>query len=621
MAVVFRKYVLALFLITVILSCPARGQEVVKGLTSNHSITALKQLPAALSKGVTDTLSLPFFDDFSYDGPFPDQAIWSDNYVFINNTFSRDQRTRGMATFDLLDSDGLIYQHATTTGFPADILTSNPIDLEYDAADSIYLTFLYQPGGLGDAPGHGDSLTVQFYAPDEESWYSVWREPGSETRPFRMAVIPVTSEKYLKKGFRFRFRAYGSLSSGAGDPGMQSSGDNWNIDYVKLDKGRSHNDTIMRDVAFTLPVRSLLNRHEAIPMPHYRQIYMSEMGTSIPVTYKNNDTITRNITRQFRIYDINSGDIVHSFSGGATNIEPGTTVNYSAPLFYTFPLEGTDTASYLIKSYIITDEFDPKRNDSITYTQDFANYFSFDDGTAEAGYGITGQGAANAMVAYRFRSYIPDSLRAISICFNHSHNNANIRSFDLMVWDNDNGMPGEVLYSQEGVMVEPGEEINGFHTYILDEPIYIDNIFFIGWRQRSETFLNAGADMNSHHDGRLFYWINGNWHESQIDGTVMIRAVTGPRLPSTGIDDIIQHPTADMSLYPNPASEIINVVIDDAIKHDATFTIFDIRGRVVMEGGRSTTIDISGLTPGVYIITAIGRNGYPLAHKRFIKAR
>ena len=68
----------------------------------------------------------------------------------------------------------------------------------------------------------------------------------------------------------------------------------------------------------------------------------------------------------------------------------------------------------------------------------------------EAGYGINGLGSNNAMVAYRFRSFMEDTLRAISICFNDNYQNANLRTFDLMVWDDAGGIPGTVLCSVEG---------------------------------------------------------------------------------------------------------------------------------------------------------------------------
>ena len=33
-----------------------------------------------------DSIDLPFIDDFSYAGPYPDPNLWLDNRVFINNS-------------------------------------------------------------------------------------------------------------------------------------------------------------------------------------------------------------------------------------------------------------------------------------------------------------------------------------------------------------------------------------------------------------------------------------------------------------------------------------------------------------------------------------------------------
>ena len=94
--------------------------------------------------------------------------------------------------------------------------------------------------------------------------------------------------------------------------------------------------------------------------------------------------------------------VAHSFSPGATNISPLTNVDYNANLIYTFNTSNPDSALFRITCSLKTDAFDPKENDTIVYYQIFKNYFSFDDGSSEGGYGINGLGSRNAMVAYRF---------------------------------------------------------------------------------------------------------------------------------------------------------------------------------------------------------------------------
>jgi Secretion system C-terminal sorting domain len=615
---------LILINITLFIFCltTIKAQEVVTGLQSNPLVrSAWKKSDKRKGLNVSDTLNLPFFDDFSKLTVYPDQSKWLDNYVFINNTYSNQQKTVGVATFDALDNTGRLYETASTYQFMADQLTSKPINLSYSPSDNVYLSFFYEPGGLSDEPEPQDSLTLQFYAPSENIWYSVWRAEGTPVQPFRAVIIPVDNPRFLQKGFQFRFINYASLSSFTGDPAMVGNCDIWNLDYVLLDKNRNSADTIPHDVAFTLPVRSVLKTYEAMPWRQFRQVYLSEMGPWIQIHYQNNDKIVRNVTRNFEITDVYKNALAYSFSAGATNIDPGAAIDYKASLLYTFNSVFTDSALFRIKSYIITDVLDPKPNDTIIYYQKFGNYFAFDDGTAESGYGINGLGSRNAMVAFKFKSFVPDTLRAIQICFNDSYQNANLRTFDLMVWPDNNGIPGDAVYTQEEMMVQQGDGINGFYTYVLDDPLPVNGDFYVGWRQRSETFLNAGFDMNTPNTGRQFYWLNGNWNQSQAKGCLMIRPMVGPPVAMTPVQNVaVKNNT--LKIWPNPAKELINIDPGDLLQNtsSSTIRILDIRGNEVMNTLFDEQINVSSLPDGIYFIV-LNINGNLSKQNRFVKIK
>lgn len=612
-----------LYLIICILSIEISGaQEVVTGLRSNRLLkeASLKN-PRSYAAVLANPLELPFFDDFSGHSFYPDPGKWIDDYVFINNTYSDKQITCGIATFDALDSKGRLYENASPSEFRADQLTSQPINLNYTPADNIWLSFFYQAGGLGDSPEPDDSLTLQFLAPDENIWYSIWKANGTTDKTFRPALIRITDPRFLKSGFQFRFVNYASLSPVQSDPSMVGNSDQWNVDYVLINKNRNAGDTIFNDVALTLPVRSLLKTHEAMPWNQFREVELQEMGSSVLIHYRNNDTITRNVTRNFEIWDVYNNTLSYAFSAGASNTGPLENVDYNASLVYTFNSANNDSAQFRIKTMLKTDQFDPKQNDTLIYYQIFKNYFAFDDGTAEAGYGINGLGSRNAMFAYRFQSFIHDTLRAISICFNDSYQNANQRSFDIMVWDDNNGQPGNNLYALEEVMVDQAPNINGFYTYRLPDKVPVNGIFYVGWRQRSETFLNAGLDVNTPHAGRQFYWLNGQWMESQVSGTVMIHPVVGAALTITGIEDTPSTPKNTIRIWPNPASEYISVDAGDImLSGNATITIMDLSGRELQKDILRERIDISSLPVGVYIlITRV--NSRPVGYTKLVKTR
>jgi hypothetical protein len=598
------------------------AQEVVNGLQSNYRIIHNAEKIKG-SRGLTsaDTLVLPFFDDFSGHSIFPDSKKWTDNYVFINNTYSDRQITVGIATFDALDNSGKMYDQASSSGFEADHLTSQPINLNYTASDNIWLSFFYQAGGLGDPPESIDSLTLQFFAPLEQKWYSIWKVGGSLDQRFKPAIIRIDKDRFLQKGFQFRFVNYASISPNLTDPSMVGNCDIWNVDYVLLDKNRNAADTTFADVAFTLPLRSLLKSHEAMPWKQFRQVYLQEMGSSILIHYRNNDTLTRNITRNFEIWDVYKNSQAYSFSAGATNIGPLTNVDYNANLVYTFNTGNNDSALFRITASLKTDNFDPKGNDTLIYYQVFKNYFAFDDGTSEGGYGINGLGSRNAMVAYKFTSFLRDTLRAIQICFNDSYQHANQREFDLEVWDDNNGIPGSVLYTREDVIVEQGNGINGFYTYTLPEGVVVNDVFYVGWKQRSESFLNAGYDINTPNAGKQFYWLNGEWIQSQVPGSIMIRPVVGSPLTITSVHDTYYKKKNLMTIWPNPARDYINIEKGELqLSGSSDIIITDLNGHELIKVTYSDKVDISSLHDGMYFLV-INTNGLPVGYNRFIKSR
>lgn len=155
------------------------GQVYLSGLGSNPVIKSyLEKNPEMLlyksSVKTYPSIYPPLIDDFSYVGVYPDTMIWVDNDAYVNAEYPIFPVDYGVATMDVLNSEGDIYSNATTFPFEADFLTSYPVRLdsifdenhiglwETTAADSIYLSFYYQPQGLGDVPLPNDSLVLQF---------------------------------------------------------------------------------------------------------------------------------------------------------------------------------------------------------------------------------------------------------------------------------------------------------------------------------------------------------------------------------------------------------------------------------------------------------------------------
>jgi hypothetical protein len=599
------------------------AQERIVGLENNPVIRKARKDNAVLRKSLqlNDTLELPFFDDFSRNSIFPSSALWEDQDVFVNFSYGINPPSIGVATLDAIDSTGFIYEHASYEPFEADHLTSLPINLE-GAGNDVFLSFYYQtPGNVrqlgGDYPQVEDSLFLEFFTPLDTSWTVVWKIPGpgkDSLVPFKQIVLPVDQAEYLVKGFKFRFRNLASISDFKDSRGREMNCDFWNLDYVLLDKGRSLTDTVHHDVAVFSPIGTLIRNYESMPWKHFRKVYLSEMGSTIPLNYINQDNITRNVTRNFVIEDVYNNIVAHSYTGGALNIDPWDTIYYKSTLLYTFNSTRENTALFKITAYLITDDFDQKINDTVIFYQTFGDYFAYDDGTPEAGYGIDGAGAQRASVACQFKSEIPDSLLAVQIYFNQSFQNANDVYFNLVVWADNDGKPGEAIYREEALKPVFTDSLMEFYTYKLSETVPVDGVFYVGWEQTSETFLNVGFDIGGKSYKRLFYTINEFWNKSQFTGDLMIRPVISSGFV-TGIPDTPEE--VRFNVYPNPTSSelIISIGRNSFLSRIKIYNTFGKLIRII--DAPNDKINVSDLDDGLYIIEiqTSGKTG----RKKFLK--
>ena len=179
------------------------------------------------------SLTLPFYDDFSHVHRYPDSLKWADRDVFVNSGFPSNPATRNAATFDVLDASGQVYDYAISNPFIAEYLTSAPIRLDsvfgsipkaLTPADSVYLSFYFQPQGNGNAPESSDSLVLEFYSPYDtlHPWKWQWSASGQTLQEFlndstfvqkdscrfKQVMIPVTNPDFFTSEFRFRFYNY-----------------------------------------------------------------------------------------------------------------------------------------------------------------------------------------------------------------------------------------------------------------------------------------------------------------------------------------------------------------------------------------------------------------------------
>ncbi len=557
-----------------------------------------------------DTVNLPFIDDFSYyaESPYPDQSLWMDRYVFINNDYPVQPRSNGVATFDALDADGKLYNN-NSPRFAADTLTSRPVNLGESGVTNVYLSFFYQPQGIGDNPETGDSLILQFKSADQE-WRSVWNTPGTTVQPFKRVLMPVPPN-YLHKGFQFRFVNMVSLEVDPYNPGAKGNADHWHIDYVSLKDIQSPEDTAILDVAVIAPLKSLIKGYTSIPWNQFRYAATTRLESQISITYRNNYYKSFFIPKVFEIRDIYHplSAPIQIISGGE-NLPGGKIETFYQDLFNPFISTSVDSALFELKGYLQTDDADRKENDTVRFYQTFKNYFARDDGTPESGYGYRGINAQDCAIACRYETFTPDSVQAIALYFNPTDSN-NVTSryiFKIAVWKDDNGRPGEQVYlsNEEYSIKEKGKYV----TYVLEKPIYVTKYYWIGWQQVTSGFLNVGFDRSYNDQGNLCYNSSGVWQTDVNKGTLMIRPFLGKRSDFyTSVVDPETATATKMRVYPNPASQYIYIAFDTLTGINPADYDIEIYGQTGRLRYRRTYtdayIDVSSLEQGLYIVRLV----------------
>lgn len=549
-----------------------------------------------------DTLDLPFFDDFANSSIYPDETHWIDIFAYINDDYPIDPVSIGVATLDAIGASGEVYTHlpSLSSGI-ADYFTSAPIDLAVLSEDSVYMSFYYQAGGNGNTPEERDSLVLQFNTPDTV-WHSVWHVAGGEAMDtFNIVMLPIVEEYYLKKGFQFRFLNYASVSTNY-EPSWISNTDVWHLDYIRIDTARTYDDTLGNDVAFIKNFDSMLLEFESMPWSHFNVDPERYMLDTVTWIYKNSWNVEYNINRQVEIFDDLNSTVEFFMLNDNENIEALSTIDYSRRVNYIFDSEDDDSARFEITGFISPDgdisDYKYRWNDTVRYYQNFYNYYAYDDGTAEKGYGITGQGTAYASLAYQFTPAKADTLKGVYIYFNQVLDEANRKYFFLTVWGNDNGFPGDTLVQRVGIRPEYSDEINGYTYYSLDTALYVDTTFYIGWVKTTDDMLNCGLDLNNDAGQHLFYNVTGEWQNSAVVGALMIRPVFGHE--PVDLSDI-ETPVvkSDFDLYPNPATDYLNVSTFDEYH---SMHIYDAVGRLVMSSDNSEQVFVGDLQAGTYFV-------------------
>jgi hypothetical protein len=465
-------------------------------------------------------------------------------------------------------------------------------------------------------------------------WNHVWSVEGQSLEEFmaengnqyfKQVMIPIKDLRYFTSNFFVRFYNYASIVNST-QASSRGNEDNWSIDFVYLNKGRSLRDTSYAMVSFSGQAPTFLKRYQSMPYRQYRSNPISATKESLQMYITNLDSIAHNTHYTYTATQV-GGNHRFSYDGGSCMLSPyyisgfqncdGENAAQACPYVTSlFSIDFTiDSMSYIIKHYISDSSNTTPMTDSLVYHQGFYNYYAYDDGIPEMGYGVE---PANSAFASQFALTTFDTLCGVQLLFNHTLNDANDNYFDIVVWKDNNGRPGEEVYRLANQRPKWEEQAFKFSYYQFEKNILLNSVFYIGIVQQSNGSINIGFDTSIDNQQYNFFNTGNGWQNSQFAGSLMIRPVVGGNY-YIGVDENQDHPN-NISLYPIPASQTLYISgIPAEEEGSAMVNIFDLTGRMVQRSLFKNEISVAELNSGMYFYNLTLSDGKVITKKFTIK--
>jgi len=547
----------------------------------------------------SDTTSLPFWDDFSINNNNNNKWSKYDNKS-IRNYGNNNAPSINVIEFDGLDSYGTPYNHTNGYG-ESDVLISSPINIEnYINNNTIYMSFFWNFNINGELPDYQDSLKLEFLN-SNQIWEMVWFKVGGienfKGNNFQYEIINV-EDKFLHDNFKFKFSNIGN---------SEGPFDSWVIDYIYINNDRSIFDSTFIDRTLTNLNSKIFSEYVSIPIDHFENSI--EILDSMEISIKNLDSNIQPINYFFKAFSNDTDESIDIITGeelspilngfetrsiktGKVDITRFNTERDTLNLNLMFYMTSGDLSSEN-KNYL--------NNDTSYSLIKFSNFYSYDDGEAEYSAGLNQK---NSELVVKYYTLKQDTLTHLAILFSSINNSYN-EDINLVGYKN---IDQEKLFDQK----ENIDSNNKIITFKLKNPLIVEDTFYVGFKQNSDTFLPVGLDKNNESNDKIFFKVDGRWNQNKvINGSLIIRPIFAK---TDGLITKVDKSEKKIIVYPNPSGG--SVYFDQKI--DKLFLV-DLNGKVVSKVYKNIdNINLNHLVEGTYYII-INVNSKTTINKLIIK--
>ena len=169
----------------------------------------------------------------------------------------------------------------------------------------------------------------------DTTWYHVWSTPGQTLQAFmeannglffKQVMIPIRDLRYFTDHFYFRFYNYASIEN-SNHPQNRGNEDEWNIDMVYLNWGRTMNNTSYPMLTFSGQCPSFLTRYQAMPYRQYRANPNAAVRENLELDVANLDDVPHEASYFYTVDQI-SGNQHYKWQVNPVTIQPYAQAGY-----------------------------------------------------------------------------------------------------------------------------------------------------------------------------------------------------------------------------------------------------------------------------------------------------